>query len=1054
MKLKILLIIVMTFAIPKLAWGQQTVTGTVTDQATSEPMPGVNVVAKGTTNGTATDTFGKYSLHVSADAILIFSFIGYETKEIVVGAQSVVDVSLSASLETLSEVVVTGYTSSRKQDLTGAVAVVEMSPLKNIIQSTGNPMQALQGRVAGLYVEKTGTPSGESSRILIRGLNTLGNSDPLYIIDGVPTKRPQVFQSLNGSTVESVQVLKDASSSSIYGARASNGVIIVTTKNGGNTNGKINIQFNSSISAQSERPQRFKMLNSLDRGKALWQASVNDKVDPASGYGELYGFNWNNDFNNPQLNSVTVKPFVGGDPKTPAGDTDWQEEVYQTGYVANNDLTFSGGDKNSSLLINVGYLNNTGMLKYTNYNRLSGRINGVTSMFEGRVKFGVNAQLASSNETLASPDLGSAPTPGLAITLAPTIPVYTTDGDFAGPLGSGYSDRNNPLHMQYINRWDNTNRTTLFGNVFTEIEPINNLIFRSSLGMDNGDIFSKNIEQSFKEGFIARSLNTLTQNTTKSVSIAWTNTLRYNFELGQNKFKVLAGIEAIKDNQDDVTAYKDNFAVQTEEFFVLSAGAGTSNTLGTSTGNRLLSQFAKIDYGFSDRYLASVTLRRDGSSRFGAQNRYGFFPAASVGWRIDKEAFMKSSTKISNLKVRAGIGRVGNQDIGNVGSFGLFEPRYGTLASQVPNGHVGFFDQYWNVGTAYDLNGAKTGNLPSGFVSVQAPNPALKWETTDEVNIGVDVGLFNGLIVGSFDYFSRNTTGILIQPPVASAVGEGQLKFVNGAAKTNKGWEVSLGYFPKPKGDFTYSVSTNFFKFRDEITELPEEVRSAYPGNIVNTILGHSQLDIFGYRTDGLFQNQGDVTAHATQVGAGPGRIRYRDLDGNKVINSLDQEFIGTTLPNFNYSVRVDLAYKNFDFSLFGAGIAGRNGFDSYTFFNEFVRGRENPGPGVFNAWTPQNASSTIPALSLADNNGETRTSDYFIVNTSYFKIRNIQLGYTLPASVLNKNGGKARLRVYMMADNLIWFKSSSFKGPDPERVSINDIPVPRVLTFGVNFSL
>jgi TonB-dependent starch-binding outer membrane protein SusC len=1053
MKLKILLI-AMAFAIPKLVLGQQTITGTVTDQATNEPMPAVNVVVKGTTSGTATDNLGKYSLIVSTGSVLVFSFIGFETKEITVGAQSVIDVFLTANLETLSEVVVTGYTSSRKQDLTGAVAVVEMSPLKNIIQSTGNPMQALQGRVAGLYVEKTGTPSGESSRILIRGLNTLGNSDPLYIIDGVPTKRPQVFQSLNGSTVESVQVLKDASSSSIYGARASNGVIIVTTKNGGNTNGKINIQFNSSISAQSERPQRFKMLNSLDRGKALWQASVNDKVDPASGYGELYGFNWNNDFNNPQLNSVTVKPFVGGDPKTPAGDTDWQEEVYKTGYVSNNDLTFSGGDKNSSLLINVGYLNNTGMLKFTNYNRLSGRINGVTSILEGRLKFGVNAQLASSNETLASPDLGSAPTPGLAITLAPTIPVYTTDGDFAGPLGSGYSDRNNPLHMQYINRWDNTNRTTLFGNVFTEIEPINNLIFRSSLGMDNGGIFSKNIEQSFKEGFIARSLNSLTQNTTKSVSIAWTNTLRYNFDFGQNKFKVLAGIEAIKDNQDNVTAFKDNFAVQTEEFFVLSAGSGSSNTLGTSTGNRLLSQFAKIDYGFSDRYLVSVTLRRDGSSRFGAQNRYGFFPAASIGWRIDKESFMKNFPKIATLKLRAGIGRVGNQDIGNIGSFGLFEPRYGTLASQVPNGHQGFFDQFWNVGTAYDLNGAKTGNLPSGFVSVQAPNPALKWETTDEVNVGLDFGLFNGVILGSFDYFSRTTTGILIQPPVASAVGEGQLKFVNGAAKTNKGWEITLGYFPKPKGDFTYSVSTNFFKFRDEITELPEDVRSAYPGNVVNTIIGHSQLDIFGYRTEGLFQNQGEVTAHAAQVGAGPGRIRYKDLDGNKVINSLDQEFIGTTLPSFNYSVRVDLAYKNFDFSLFGAGIAGRKGFDSYTFFNDFIRGRDNVGPGVFSAWTPQNPSSTIPALSLADNNGETRTSDYFIVSTSYFKIRNIQLGYTLPSSMLNNRDGKTRLRVYFMADNLIWFKSSSFKGPDPERVSINDIPVPRVLTFGVNFSL
>jgi TonB-linked SusC/RagA family outer membrane protein len=795
------------------------------------------------------------------------------------------------------------------------------------------------------------------------------------------------------------------------------------------------------------------MLNAAERGRALWQASVNDRVDPASGYGEIYDFDWNGDFDNPVLNGVSVRPLVGGDPLTPAGDTDWQDEVYKTGYVTFNDLTVSGGTQNSSLLINFGYLSNSGMLKFTNYRRISGRINANTNLFDGRFRIGVNTQMVSSKETLATTDLGSAPTPGLAITLAPTIPVYTTDGRYAGPVGSGYSDRNNPLHMQDINKWDNTRRNFIFGNVYAEVEPLKNLVLRSSLGADIAGTTIKNIEQSFKEGFIARSLNNMTLTTNNFFSLTWSNTARYNFSLGENRFNLLAGVEAIRDNLNNVTAYRENFAVQTEEFFVISAGSGNANSFGNASGSRLLSQFARVDYAFADRYLAALTLRRDGSSRFGEENRYGFFPAASVGWRIDKEAFMKSFTSVTNLKLRAGIGRIGNQDIGDVARFGLFEPRYGTRASQVPNGHQPFFDQYWNVGTAYDLNGVDSGTLPSGFVSTQGANPALKWETTDELNIGLDFGFLGESIVGSFDYFTRETRDILIKPPVASAVGEGQLKFVNGATKTNKGWDFSLAYYGKPKGDFTYSVSTNVFRFRDRITVLPEEVRSAFPGNAITTIIGQSQLDLFGYRTNGLFQNQAEVDAHATQVGAAPGRIRYADLNNDGTINALDQEFYGTTLPAFNYGIRVDVGYKNFDLSVFGSGIAGRTGFDPYTFYNDFIRGRENAGPGVFDAWTPQNTGSSIPALTLSDNNNETRPSDYFNVNTSYFKLRNLQLGYNMPVTAISRIGGMQKLRVYLMADNVFWLKSKDFKGPDPERVNIADIPVPRVFTAGLNVS-
>jgi TonB-dependent SusC/RagA subfamily outer membrane receptor len=341
--------------------------------------------------------------------------------------------------------------------------------------SSGNTMQALQGRVAGLYIEKDGSPNGANSRILIRGANTLGNTNPLYVIDGIPTVRPEVFQNINPASIASMQVLKDASAASIYGSRASNGVIIVTTKNGGNTNAKVQFQFNNSTSWQSEKSMRFKMLSSEDRGRALWQASVNDRQDPTAGYGEIYKFDWNKDYDNPVLNSVTPQPYVGGDPNTPSGNTDWQDVMYKTGMVYNNNLTVSVGTKTSSLEVNLGYLKNTGMLRYTGYERLNGGINAVTRAFNDKFLFGVNLNVANSNETLTARDLGGATTTFLAVTLAPTIPVYQKDGvTFAGESGAGYSDRNNPLHMQYLARWNNANRLSTFGSVFAEVQPIKN----------------------------------------------------------------------------------------------------------------------------------------------------------------------------------------------------------------------------------------------------------------------------------------------------------------------------------------------------------------------------------------------------------------------------------------------------------------------------------------------------------------------------------------------------------------------------------------------------
>ncbi|WP_205461835.1 SusC/RagA family TonB-linked outer membrane protein [Mangrovibacterium lignilyticum] len=1037
----------------KIGMQQSQVSGNVTDD-TGAPLPGVTVVVKGTTNGTITDFDGNYTLgNIGQNDVLVFSFVGMQSQEIAVAGQSVINAVLQEETIGLAEVVAVGYQIQRKADLTGAIEVIELQSIENVSLSSGNPMQALQGRVPGLYIEKNGSPNAANSRILIRGVNTLGDNNPLYIIDGVPTKRPEVFQGLSAGSIVSVQVLKDASASSIYGARASNGVVIVTTRNGSEKKGKVKVEFNSNFSVQSEKPQRFKMLNAVDRGRALWQASVNDGVDPTSGYGEIYNFDWNGDYNNPVLNSVTTQPFVGGDSNVPAGDTDWQDATYETGFVISNDLTVSGGTEKSSVLMNVGYIKNTGMLKYTNYDRVTARINGQTSMLDDKVKFGINAQIVSSNETLETPDLGSAPTPGLAITLAPTIPLYTKTGEYGGPLGSGYSDRNNPVMMQYINRWDNTNRRYLFGSVYAEAQPVKNLVLRTTLGIDYSMVEDKDIEPAFTNGFIARSVNSLQIYNSDFTSITWSNTAHYSLETGKSRFGFLLGIEAVSDDFKDFTGYKEGFSSQTEEFFVLSAGTSNGNSFGTATGSRLFSQFGKIDYNYDERFLASFTLRRDGSSRFGKDNRYGFFPAATFGWRLSEESFLQGMDKLTNLKFRAGVGRVGNQDVGDFASLGLFEPRYGAVASQVDGVfHNDFFDDYWNVGSAYALGGQDTGNLPSGFVSVQAANPALRWETTDELNLGIDFGFFDGKLAGSFDWYTRKTTDILIQPPVASALGEGQLQFLNGATKKNSGWEFALSYRKEVNSDFNYEIAGSASHFADKITDLPEEVRTAYPGNSEQTVVGHSELSIFGYVADGIFKNQGEVDDHASQVGAAPGRIRWADLNNDGEINSLDQKFLGTLLPKLEYSLRVDLNYKNFDLSIFGSGVAGKTGYDPYTFYNDFIRGRDNVGPGVFRAWTAQNPNSDVPALTLSDSNNETRPSDYLNVNASYFKLRNVQMGYSLPASTMDKLGME-KLRLYVMAENLFWIKSKEFQGPDPERTDVNVIPIPRTFSVGVNVS-
>ncbi|HCX25127.1 MAG TPA: TonB-dependent receptor, partial [Cytophagales bacterium] len=812
---------------------QISVSGVVTTVASGEPLIGVNIVVQGSSQGTTTDIEGFYSIdNVASDAVLAFSFIGYETAEVNVEGRSTIDVALGIDVLMASEeLIVTGYKTERKVDLTGAVSVVELEPVANATKSS--PLEALQGRIPGVYIEQSGRASGEVANLLVRGLNTLGNNSPLFVIDGVPTTSPEVFSSLDINTIGSVQVLKDASAASIYGARAANGVIIVTTKSG--EAGRVKVSYTSKTSS-SNYNRRPVPMTAEERGAAMWQASLNDGTDPVA-HAAIYTYDWNGDYDNPVLNKVNITEWVSGDAssdmraqKNPG--TNWQNETYRTGQMTDNTVTISGGNENSQALLGLGYLKSQAVMRYQDFEKMTLRLNSTHKVSNGLLTVGQNLTIASTSEVPEPTDLGGSNMDRLAQTMQATLPVYTESGDWAGPLGAGYSDRNSPVHMLYIHRNNRDNRRKIFGNLFAEISPIQNLRVKSSFGLDYTNSHDWWVEEAYQTGFLGRATNSLDELNADRINWTFSNTATYDLKFGDSRASVLLGTEAIKERYHYQRGYKENFVLNDDYDYILnmSAGTGLQTVQGTTTGFQLLSYFGKVNYSFANRYLASATLRYDGSSRFGPDNAWGAFPAFTVGWRINNEPFFNVDA-VSNLKLRIGYGRVGNQEIGNEARFGLYKPNYSAMGDlRSPEWTAVWLGQ----GTAYDLNGVNTGTLPSGFSKEQTGNAALKWETTDEVNVGVDFGFNNETIFGSFDYFTRETKDILIKPPSPAAAGEGAERWENGATIENAGFELALG-LRGDAGPVSYNVMAIISQAKDKITYLPDAVVKAYAGNVEQT---------------------------------------------------------------------------------------------------------------------------------------------------------------------------------------------------------------------------
>ncbi len=1010
------------------SWAQLHVTGTVLDEKTGESVIGASVLQLGTNNGTITDFDGNFDLDVPEGSELEFSYMGYKT--LVMKAAATMNIKMSEDNELLEEVVVTGYTTQRKADLTGSVSVVSTADLAK--QNENNPMKAIQGKVPGMNISADGNPSGEAT-VRIRGIGTLNNNDPLYIIDGVPTKGG--MHELNGSDIESIQVLKDAASASIYGSRAANGVIIITTKHG--KDGKIKVDLDASVSV-SNYVNRMKVLNTKQYGQVMWQAYVNDGMDPnTNALG--YNYNWGYDAEgNPTLYGITMDKYLDAAGTTPAAETDWFNETTRTGVVQNYNLAVSHGSDKGSAYFSLGYYKNLGIIKNSDFERFSARINTEYKLFNNIVTIGEHFTLNHTDEVQA---------PGgfleNVLQFNPSLPIYTTDGSFAGPVG-GYPDRENPVARLERNKDNRYYYWRTFGDAYLDIQPIKNLHIKTTFGIDYSQKQQRIFTYPVTEGNVANATNAVEAKQEHWMKWMWNAIATYNLEKGKNRFDAMLGVEINRQNDTYFSGYKEDYVILNPNYMWPDAGTGTALAYGSGSGYTLVSFFGKANYTYADRYLASVTLRYDGSSRFGTNNRYAFFPSVSVGWRISQENWMSGAHNwLDDLKIRASWGQTGNQEISNLARYTIYVSNYGVNESGGQS-----------YGTSYDITGSNGGSqLPSGFKRDQLGNDNIKWETTTQTNAGLDFALFGNSLYGSLDYYYKITTDILVQMAGIGAMGEGTSQWTNAGEMMNQGVEFNIGYRKKFSNGFNLDLNGNIGMYRNMITKLPATVAAngTFGGNGVKSVVGHPMGAQVGYIADGIFKSQEEVDNHAYQEGAGIGRIRYRDLDGDGIISEADQDWIYNPVPDFTYGFNIYLEYKGFDLTLFFQGVAGQDVISDLKKETDIWAGLNigflNKGTRLLDAWSPTNYNSNIPALSLSDNNNEKRVSSYWVENGSYLKLKNIQLGYNLPDKYARK-AYMERFRVFVSAQNVFTIRSASFTGVDPENPNFG-YPIPLSVTAG-----
>lgn len=1057
MKLMTMLILLGTIQLTAVAGGivssgnlqQKSVSGHVVD-VNGNSLPGVNVIEKGTTNGVITAADGRYVIKVASEtSALVFSFIGYTTQEVVVGTQNTIDVTLLENVSALQEVVVVGYGTRMREQLTGAISTVSDKDLK--VSPAPSTVSRLQGHVSGVTITTANTPGGDAT-IRIRGVGTINDPDPLYVIDGVPVGPGN---NINPDDVESISILKDASSAAIYGTRGANGVVLITTKKG-TKNQKATVTFSAKYGVK-QAANKYNLLNTQEYANAVWLVFANKGV-PVNTF--QYGNGATPVIPDYIIPTAAMNGSPGVDPslysypnytivKASKPGTDWYKEIEQSGVVQDYNLTVSGGNANTVYSLSTSYYDEQGIEKWTDFKRYNFRLN-MESQISDFFKVGQTLQTIFIDQKGDFGDNNEGDPISQAYRIQPIIPVYDIAGHFAGSKAKGMGNAGNPVAQLY-NAKDNDGKwMRAIGSSFAEANIIKGLSVKTLLGYNVGVWNSKNYGLTSFESSEPSTVNSFSQYENYSTFWNWTNTINYNITIaGQHKLSLVLGTEASKSDYQEFNASRSQYFSTSPDYMYLSSGEINKDNWGDGSKSSLWSQFGRVNYDAMGKYHFEATVRRDGSSRFGAEKRYGVFPAASASWTISQENFMKgiSGNWLNNLKIRVGWGTAGNDRIGDYNGFSTFSTN--------------------NYTAAYDLTGS-TSSAIAGFIPSTKGTKNVSWETTTTINVGLDGKFLNNTLSFSLDVWNRKTSDMLYNPQIPEVLGVlSAFPYVNIGDMLNKGFDLSIGYNNTAlDGKLTYGISFVGSHYKNELTKM-----SNNPNEIIywNTrqvdysaaTQGHAFPEFYGLNVLGIFQSDQEATNYVPEYGGAynvAGHFKFENVNKDTVISNADRKFIGSPHPKFTGGLNIDLGFAGFDLNLFFYGSYGNKMINYVARWIDYGQFDGNLSKdALYNSWTPTNKGARLPMLDQSSISQYNSTA--FVEDGSFLRLKNLRLGYTLPKSILDVLKMKD-CHIYLQVTNL--FTITKYRGLDPELnssgmgmgIDQGAVPTPREISFGITLGI
>jgi TonB-linked SusC/RagA family outer membrane protein len=1028
------------------AFGQNlAVSGTVTSTA-GAPMPGVTVRVQGTDTRTVTNQNGKYFLNAPSDAVLNFSYVGQRPVQVTVAGRTTIDITM-AQIPYLEEVVVTAYTEQRRADITGAVSSLNIESASR--QTGASVLQRLDASVPGVTVVASGSP-GSRSTVRIRGISSFQNNDPLYIIDGTPVQE-SYLNFLNPNDITSVQVLKDASAASIYGARASNGVILIeTTKKGVAGPPQVTLRARTGVATPVRGYDDILITNSLDYFKVMKASYENaGEAVPTNIYGDpnspsVPNYIWPNSCLTTStcvglVNSfdafgrvVSVNPAAYSYPNSlimPGSQgTNWWEAVFGPAAVSDYNLDVAGGGDENAYRVSFNYFDQGGTAKYNHFKRGSVRVN--TTFARGKLNFGENISLAVDRHVGGMPDdPGGYAEDGILgknILQQPIIPIFDINGNFAGGKAKTLGNQGNPLKWAWAGKDNTTKNNQVFGNVFAGLDVSPELSFKTRLGFNVAERTSLSFTPASPEVAEATFGNSAGENRNDFNDWTWTNTLRYVKAFSRHNFDFLVGQEANRGNSRYIEASINGLVnTSVDSRYIQDALGTTKNVFTTGGQNSLLSVFGKADYNFADKYVASFTLRRDGSSRLAPGHQWGTFPAVGLGWRISNEPFLANNKIFSDVMLRYGWGVTGNQ--------------------LIPSGRIVAQFGGSRGDTYYDVSGGNS--IDQGYRQTSLGNPDLKWEENKSTNVGADMVLFDGKLNFIVDVYRRSTSNLLFDPRLPATAGVADPPIINVGQMRNTGIDFSLGHQAA-----SWSLSFNGSHYKNEIISINGvqdffygPISTRFGNQVINQV-GHPIGSFYGLVTDGYFQTQAEADAHTAdaitgicatppcQDGAAPGRFKFKDTNGDGIVNAEDRAIIGNPHPDFTAGLDLGLRRGSWDLNATFFGSFGNDIFENQKEFYVFREFETNVRKDLFeNSWTPTNPNAKYPRIDRNDS-FSSAISDFYVEDGSYVRLRNVQLGYTVPSTLGRWLPGGSR--IYVQGENLLTF--TGYDALDPSLPAAN----------------